>query len=348
MQRLRSLQQRTHGWPKWVAFLVTILIVALAYVADRWLWPTMQAYPFFLFFPAIVLTGALFDHGTGYLATLLSTLAVSLLLSPIDSVWVANPRDLFALGLFLLTGLLLSALLELLHRSLQATREALRRVQASEEQKDLFLREAVHRFKNDMTIIMALLRSQARQVADAQAKTALTNTANRVLVMSRVHERLRVGSGADALVNTQEFIAALCEDLKAALLDLRPVTIAVEAEAHELAHQRAVAIGLIVNEALTNALKYAFPEDRAGTVEVTFRREADRFLLQVKDDGVGYDPARAPSEGGLGRRLVQSMARQIGGTLMIAPDAGAPGTIVNVSFPVASLYAREADSAEPA
>jgi two-component sensor histidine kinase len=314
----------------------------LAYTANRWLWPTIQVYPFFLFFPVIVLTGALFDHGTGYLATLLSTLVVALLLPPTDSVWVANPRDLLALGAFLLTGLLLSALLELLHRSLRTARDALRRAQAAEEQKELFLREAIHRFKNDMAIVMALLRSQSRQLTDAQAKAALANTANRVLVMSRVHEQLRVGASADALVNTQKFFAALCDDLTSALLDLRPVTITVEAEAHELSQKHAVAIGLIVNEAVTNALKYAFPDDRAGTVGVTFRREADRFRLEVRDDGVGFDPERAPSQGGLGRRLVQSMAQQIGGTLAIAPDTGAPGTIVTVSFPVAGPHAREA------
>lgn len=347
MQRLRSLQHSAHGWPRSAAYLTTLLLVALAYAANRWLWPTMQVYPFFLFFPVIVLTATLFDHGTGYLATLLSTLVVALLLPPADSIWVANPRDLLALGAFLLTGLLLSALLELLHRSLRTARDALGRAQAAEEQKDLFLREAIHRFKNDMAIVMALLRSQSRQLTDAQAKTALANTANRVLVMSRVHEQLRAGASTDALVNTQEFIATFSGDLTSSLLDLRPVTLTVEAEAHELSHQHAVAIGLIVNEALTNALKYAFPDDRAGTVGVTFRREADRFRLEVRDDGVGFDPERAPSQGGLGRRLVQSMAQQIGGTLTIAPDTGAPGTIVSVSFPVAGPHARGASDPEP-
>ncbi|MGH1570314.1 sensor histidine kinase [Methylobacterium sp. P31] len=335
MESLLSLQQRAHGWSRWTAYLTTILLVASAYAVSRWLWPSMQVYPFFLFFPVLIGAGVLFDHGAGYLATLLSTLTVALLLLPADRAWGGRSRDLLAVGTFLSVGLLLTALLQLLHRSLRVARDALRRVQAAEEQKELSLREAVHRFKNDTATVVALLRSQARQLADAQAKAALANTANRVLVMARVHERLRVSSTADALVNAQEFIATLCEDLKTALLDLRPVTIAVEAEAHDLSHQRAVAIGLIVNEALTNALKYAFPDDRAGLVSVMFRREADWFRLEVKDDGVGFDPERAPTEGGLGRRLMQSMAGQIGGTLTIMPDESASGTIVTVSFPVA-------------
>ncbi|WP_408903006.1 sensor histidine kinase [Methylobacterium radiotolerans] len=325
---LRLLLARTFAgkWPGCIAYPATLLIIALAYAAGRWVWPSMQVYPFFFFFPAIIVSAALFNHGCGYLATIASTLLIARHLPPKDSFVVAETRDWLALGMFLAVGLVLCALLEQL-------REALRRAQAAESQSELFLREAVHRFKNDLTIVTALLRSQGRQLEDVKAKAALSNTANRVLVMSRVHERLRVGRGAAAVVNTQEFIGDLCADLKASLLDLRPVSIEVQAEAHALPHERAVAVGLIINEALTNALKYAFPEGRTGMVGVVFRRRGGEFMLQVKDDGVGFDPDRPPRTGGLGRRLVQSMAQQLDGCLAIEPDEGAPGTLVTVTFP---------------
>lgn len=205
----------------------------------------------------------------------------------------------------------------------------------AEDQKELFLREAIHRFKNDLTIVAALLRTQERRVSDGTAKTMLVNTANRVQVMARVHDRLRIGDGIAAEVNTQAFIEELCADLQASLVDLRPIVVEVAAEAHPLTHEQAVAVGLIINEAVTNALKYAFPEERSGTVSVSFERRGSAFLLQVRDNGVGFDPERAPRAGGVGRRLVQSMAQQLDGQLTFQPDQGRPGTVVTVTFPVA-------------
>lgn len=195
----------------------------------------------------------------------------------------------------------------------------------------------MHRFKNDMTIVTALLRTQARQLKDDVARTALQNMTNRILVMSRVHERLRVGSCATSVVSTDEFIAGLCDDLKASLLDLRPITVEADLEAHTLEHERAVAVGLIINEAVTNALKYAFPNDAHGTVRVSFHRHSGEFILQVTDDGAGYAPGREPQSGGtggMGSKLIRSMAQQLNGRLVIQPDHGAPGTTVQVSFPV--------------
>ena len=70
-----------------------------------------------------------------------------------------------------------------------------------------------------------------------------------------------------------------------------------------------MAVGLITNELLTNALKYAFPDDRAGTVTVRFSRDDGRFELVVADDGVGVSPETPPSgSGGLGQRLIRSLA----------------------------------------
>jgi two-component sensor histidine kinase len=116
-------------------------------------------------------------------------------------------------------------------------------------------------------------------------------------------------------------------------VDLRPVAVEVAAEPHPLSHQQAVAVGLIINEAVTNALKYAFPDERRGTVSVSFNRLDEAFMLRVKDDGIGFDPERAPRVGGIGRRLVHSMAQQLDGSLTVEPDEGQPGTVVTVTFP---------------
>lgn len=119
------------------------------------------------------------------------------------------------------------------------------------------------------------------------------------------------------------------------MVGLRPVVVRTEIEDHDVPQERAISIGLIVNECLTNALKYASPDDRTGTVVVRFVREGDTFVLVVKDDGIGIaleQPARA-SGTGIGQRLIRSMVAQLGGVYDIHPDQGDPGTIVTVRFP---------------
>ncbi|CAO4151901.1 sensor histidine kinase [Methylorubrum extorquens] len=319
-------QQVFRERPRWIAYPATLALVALAFAAGQWFWPAMRAYPFFFYYPAIILVAVLFNHGCGYLAVGLSAALIPLWLEPFGSIRIALTRDWFAWAMFLGIGLLLSFLLDQL-------RQGLDRARAAELQKDLFLQEAVHRFKNDITIITALLRIQSRRLGDSEAKAILLNTTNRVQVMARVHDRLRINQATTPEVDASAFIEELCEDRRASLLDLRPITMTIEAEAHRLAHEQAVAVGLIINEALTNALKYAFPDERAGAVRIVFQRQGSDYVLQVSDNGVGFDPARPSRQGGTGRRLVQSMAQQLGGELTIKPDEGQPGTRVTVRFP---------------
>jgi two-component sensor histidine kinase len=337
MHRLSLAQPLLRRWPRRIAYPATVMLVALAYAAQAWAWPQMRVYPFFFYYPVIMVSGLLFNHGSGYLATALSAALVTLLLPPIGSIKVADPRDWFALAMFVVLGSALTLLLNQLHKALWQAKKAVVRAEAAEGEKDLFLQEAVHRFKNDMTIVTALLRTQARQLTSDEARLVLQNTTNRILVMSRVHERLRVGPCAAPVVSTRDFIAGLCNDLKASLLGLRPITIEADLEEHTLAHERAVAVGLIINEAVTNALKYAFPNDAVGNVRVAFHRQCDEFILKVADDGVGFSPRCEPQSGGtggMGSKLIRSMAQQLNGRLVTQPDHGAPGTTVQVSFPI--------------
>jgi two-component system, sensor histidine kinase PdtaS len=120
-----------------------------------------------------------------------------------------------------------------------------------------------------------------------------------------------------------------------ALVGLRPIAVKLEVESHLVPQERAVPVGLIINELLTNALKYAFPDERTGTVSVRFTREAEGFCLRVTDDGVGMAPDRPANGSGLGQRLVRSMVTQLEGSYAIEPDAGTPGTVATVRFPAA-------------
>jgi two-component sensor histidine kinase len=318
-------------------FAATGAVVATAALLMLWLWPILDGYPFVLFYPAIILCAVLFNHRSGVLAVALSVLAAKVLfLPPTGSLRIETGRVALALSLFILIGLLTAILIEELHRALRHATLANQKLAAAEEEKDLLLREATHRFKNDLSVIIALLRMQERSIEDPKARAALKAASDRLAVMGRVHERLRRSDGSVAVVSTDEFIQGLCDDLKAALIGLRPISMQVAVERHLLSQDRAVAVGLIINELLTNALKHAFPDDRHGHVRVSFERAGEGFVLRMSDNGVGIAPHTGTKGSGLGQRLVRSMADQIGGTLDIKPEEGGAGTVVTVRFPATS------------
>jgi two-component sensor histidine kinase len=99
-------------------------------------------------------------------------------------------------------------------------------------------------------------------------------------------------------------------------------------------------LGLIINELVLNVLKYAFPDDMEGKVQIRFGRVEDDYVLSVEDDGVGFDPAAPPRGTGIGTQIVRSLTAQLGGQLELAPacpDGNRPGVRWTMRFPVGGL-----------
>jgi two-component sensor histidine kinase len=153
-------------------------------------------------------------------------------------------------------------------------------------------------------------------------------------VLGRVHDRLTHGDGA-AVVDLKTFLGDLCNDLRTSLAGLRPVAVRVELESHVRPMEQAVPLGLILNELLTNALKYAFPGEREGTISVRLERCGDELCLVVADDGVGLastDGGGGGAPAGMGQRLVRSLTQQLGGRVSIDSRPG-EGTRCTVHVP---------------
>ena len=259
--------------------------------------------PFLLFLPAVMLSALLCDHGSGLYAAVLSTLlALYFLIPPVGSFLV--PRGhVIAAGIFLLICLALASVIEFM-------RQLVYRLDAAERAKDTLLQEANHRFKNNLQIIASLLELQGRG-EDAGIRAALAAAAERVQVIARVHERFRP-TATGGSISIRDYLEELGADLGTGLRGARPIAVQVNADPVEVELERAVQIGLIVNELVTNALKYAFPDGRGGTIEISLRAAADTAEIVVRDDGVGCP---ASTEPGLGTRLVTLLARQLGGEL---------------------------------
>jgi two-component system, sensor histidine kinase PdtaS len=324
----------TRAWSAWQRYSAATLAVVAVLLLGMWMADLLTGFPFLLFFVVILINAALFGRATGAYSVLLSTAFAFYLavMPPTNMPFNAAPRVAEIL-LFLLTALAASTAVASLRSSMVDLAEANERLAAAEREKDLLLRETGHRVKNDLASLMALVRLQERSVADPEARAALTSTGERIRVLSRLHDRLRRADKA-AVVDIGRFITELCDDLRAALHGLRPVALKVQAERCLLPQEQAVAVGLITNELLTNALKYAFPDDRGGTVTVHFSQTDGSFELVVADDGVGMSP-EAPSRGssGLGQRLIRSLAGQLGGTVEIGPNSETGGTRAVARFP---------------
>jgi two-component sensor histidine kinase len=203
----------------------------------------------------------------------------------------------------------------------------LERAQTAEREKDLLLQELAHRTKNNLQIIASVLALQARSIEHPEIRQIFDGAVTRVRVIANAHSRLHA-SGDQAVVNMRVYLTDLCQDLGASLRDIRPVAVRVEADPLHVSTDKAVPIGLIVNELVTNAFKYAFQDGEEGAITVTLRDRGDGVAqLVVEDNGVGCPPLQHE---GLGSRLVRLLAQQIGGS--IVRESVSPGCRVTATL----------------
>jgi two-component sensor histidine kinase/CheY-like chemotaxis protein len=176
-------------------------------------------------------------------------------------------------------------------------------------EREVLLREVNHRVGNSLQIIASLLHLQANSTNDDDIKAALTNAMGRVAAVAQVHRRLYTSHDLKSVMLNQ-YLEALLEDLRRSAEGNRMSRLTLSAEAIEIDPDRAVAIGIIVNELVMNAVKYAYP-DGAGAIHVVLRSEGDDLDLSISDDGVGLQAKQDPRSTGMGQRIVGAMATKL-------------------------------------
>jgi chemotaxis protein methyltransferase CheR len=198
------------------------------------------------------------------------------------------------------------------------------------ERIGMLLQELTHRVKNSLQIIAAMVSIEARSHKSGEGKAALERVSHRIGALGQLYSQLSKANTVEA-VDAATYLDEICRDLIASVHKEGGTSIVLETdiESELLPTDRAITIGLMVNELVTNALKYAFPGDTKGTVLVTLKRAPGELRLTVSDDGKGVDPRRADS--GLGGRLVEGFAQQLGGQLK--RESGNKGTIVCLTLP---------------
>ncbi len=199
-------------------------------------------------------------------------------------------------------------------------------------QKTALIHEIDHRVKNNLQVISSLMLLKARRTPRGETRTALESMAERIGALSTAH-RLLLSEENGTRFDLRDFVAELLSDVNAALVDDR-VQIDATAEALSLPAALAAPLALMIHELAVNAVRHAYPGDRRGRIAIMARRTDGGMAVDVRDDGIGLDPAAVDRQG-FGRSLVDMVVRQMRGTIAWTP--GEPGTRILIEIPLPGL-----------
>jgi two-component sensor histidine kinase len=196
-------------------------------------------------------------------------------------------------------------------------------------EREVLLREVNHRVGNSLQIIASLLPLQANSAEREDVKAALTNAMGRVAAVAQVHRRLYTSHDLKSVM-LNLYLESLLDDLRRSAEGNRMSRLTLRSEPVEIDPDRAVAIGIIVNELVMNAVKYAYP-DGSGPIHVDLRADRDDLVLSIADDGVGDNGKADPRSTGMGQRIVSAMAAKLEASVERDPDHA--GTKIVLRFP---------------
>ncbi|GAB2495489.1 MAG: tetratricopeptide repeat protein [Cytophagales bacterium] len=188
-------------------------------------------------------------------------------------------------------------------------------------EKEFLLKEIHHRVKNNLETISSLLALQTAQIENEELQDIMIESQNRVQSMGMIHQNLYQGENLAAIEMKNYF-----KNLGSYIIDSFDasdrISLDVNMDSLELDVDRAIPIGLIVNELITNSLKYAFPEGREGEILISLKKDQDQLYLKVADDGAGIKKDKPAQGTGFGSQLVALLTRQLDGKMTLSTQKG--------------------------
>jgi len=205
-------------------------------------------------------------------------------------------------------------------------------LRVARDHAQMLLGEVNHRVANSLAMVSALVKLQSHSIKDKAAKDALDETQSRIHAVSLVHRKLYT-SGDVKIVSLDDYLAAIIEHLQASTHGQNPgISFDQDLARIKLFADRATNLGIIVNEWVINAIKYAYPSG-AGVIRIHLALNKDGLgELIVADDGVGFDPKAKARGTGFGTKVVQAMSASLSGSIEYL--TGKPGAIAKLTFPV--------------
>ena len=223
---------------------------------------------------------------------------------------------------------LLLLILVLLYKTIQSNKRKNALLEEQNKEKEYLLKEIHHRVKNNLEIVSSLLALQSEQITDQKVRDAMLKSQHRIHSMSLIHQKLYQGKSISVIEMRDYFI-----NLGSHIVDTFDVQDRIEVECHmeplELDVDMAIPLGLIVNELLTNSMKYAFPDKGEGKVMIRIQEKDAHLLLEVSDNGIGK-PLSGENEGtGFGTQLIALLTQQLEGKMSLTVK---DGTSVSFKF----------------
>lgn len=225
-------------------------------------------------------------------------------------------------------------------RDVSRTKEIEQQMRVSLQEKEALLQEIHHRVKNNLQIIASLLSLQAAYIHDARTLVQFQESQDRISSMALIHEML-YQSETLATVDLADYVKSLARILLHTYTARSNVDLEIELAPVAVSIDTAVPVGLMLNELLTNALKYAFPDDRPGRLLVVLSTEPDGMIrLRVEDSGVGLGPGMQLAQAEtLGLRLVRMFAKQLRAEVQMHSEPGQ--TVFDIRFKEAAPARRD-------
>lgn len=312
-QKLLLLAVRDVGWPgkAGLALLGVFFAVGMRAITNL-VAPGVSPYAFI--YPAALLATMFGGWQSGALALAVSESLGWLVVVPQAGLAGAPMRyQVSAAVIAALTG---AGVIAVAHAFRLAARFGLAQRGEKLAEREMLFRELQHRVANDFALTTALLKHEAKTSAESQVRDALEKTAQRIHSFARIHRQIYLQPDLVS-VNLKDYIEDLAGSLKGGAV---PPNIKLTCDIPPVLSQRnvALALGLLVNELVTNAIKHAFPGERSGTIAIRILRLAKGWEFIVEDDGVGYGSV-AP---GLGTGLIGQFAHQAGGEMVFEHGGG--------------------------
>lgn len=229
--------------------------------------------------------------------------------------------------LIVIAGLLLLFLV-FLYIAVWNNRKKNKLLQLQNEEKEFLLKEIHHRVKNNLEIVSSLLALQSAHLDDPKVGDAMQKSRDRIHSMSMIHQKLYQEKSLSS-IEMKDYFENLANYITAIFGAEERVKVLFEMDALDLDVDTAVPIGLIVNELLTNSLKYAFPNNREGTIRIGLKRQGLQLSLWVADDGIGKPGIGKTRGTGFGTQLIALLTQQLDGKMELHLDRG---TKVNFEF----------------